>query len=63
MSAYRVLKAITRKSDNQDFPVGAEVELELTPEWEKVLIEHGAIEKIKRPKRAKSKQEENDGKV
>ncbi|RLC72465.1 MAG: hypothetical protein DRI81_16325 [Chloroflexi bacterium] len=62
MSAYRVLKAITRKSDNQDFPVGAEVELELTPEGEKVLIERGVIEKIRRPK-SKSKQEENDGKV
>ena len=64
MSAiYRALMVITRKSDNQDFPVGAEVELDLAPEVEKALIERGVIEKVKRPKRAKSKQEENDGKV
>lgn len=54
VAIYRVLKAITRKSDNQYFPAGTEgVELDLTPEVEKALIERGVIEKVKRAKSSK----------
>lgn len=65
MSAiYRVLRMITRHVDGMCFLAGAEVELDLTPEAERELIERGVIEKVKRSKRAKSsQQEENDGEI
>ncbi len=62
MGVYRVLRGVTRRSDGRYFPAGAEVELELSPEDEAVLIERGVIERKQPIGRAKS-EEESDGEV